>query len=155
MNFKFTLLLLLLINGFSFLSQEKNIELTLSVNGTPASVEVDNSKKERQVNITDTYFWFKSNQIIQTVGGYQGQLLNGHYIESYPNGQLKLKGFFCYGQQCGEWKYWNEEGKLQRLENWRNNKLHGKVFYFKENGEVGNVKKYKKGNTKSKGILSE
>lgn len=145
MGLKFTLLLLLLSVTFSLFGQKKTLELALNINGVPTSIEVDNEKKERKVKLTSTYFWYKSNQIIQTVGGYQGQLLHGHYIESYPNGQLKLKGFFSYGQQSGEWKYWSEEGKLQRLENWKNNKLHGKIFYFKETGEVGAVKVFKKG----------
>lgn len=144
MTFQYSLLVILFLSSTLVFSQKK-LELTLNVNGIPASVEVDNENEERKVMISETYFWFKNNQIIQTVGGYQGQLLHGHYIESYSNGQLKLKGFFHYGQQCGEWKYWSEEGNIQRLENWKKNKLHGKTIYFKESGETGVVKVFKKG----------
>ena len=93
-------------------AQEIKKEVTIDINGVEANVQLDVSKKSHKVKLKETYFWYKSNRVIQTVGGYQGQLLNGYYIESYPNGQLKLKGHFCSGQQCGIWKYWNEEGKL-------------------------------------------
>ncbi|MCT4582991.1 MAG: hypothetical protein N4A35_16380 [Flavobacteriales bacterium] len=130
--------------------QKKVVEVTLDINGVLATVQLDDSGKEYKVKLNETYFWYKSNKVIQTVGGYQGKLLNGYYIESYPNGQLKLKGCFCRGQQCGEWKYWNEEGKLQRVEQWKQNQLHGKVTYFKDTGEVALVKEFKKGVEASK-----
>ncbi len=130
---------------------QKNVaEVTLDINGVLANVQLDDSGKEHKVKLNETYFWYKSNRVIQTVGGYQGKLLNGYYIESYPNGQLKLKGYFCIGQQCGEWKYWNEEGQLERVENWKANQLHGKVTYFKDTGEVALVKEFKKGVEASK-----
>lgn len=150
MALRLSFLLFTLININLFFSQEKTNELTLNINGTPTSIEIDNQNKERKTAISETYFWYKSNKIIQTTGGYQGQLLHGRYIESYSNGQLKLKGFFRYGQQFGQWKYWNENGKLQRLENWKNNKLNGKVYYFKESGEVEVIKSFRKGILKTK-----
>lgn len=140
---KYFILLILSITGSFFYSQTKNEPITLSINGVVTSVEV--TDKIKRVNVFETYFWYKLEQVIQTVGGYQGQLLHGQYIESYSSGQLKLKGCFYYGQQSGVWKYWNEEGKLQRLENWKKNKLHGKVYYFKEAGDIGVVKVFKKG----------
>lgn len=129
----------------SLFAQEIKKEVSIDINGVAANVQLDVSKKRRKVKLDEVYFWYKPNRVVQTVGGYHGQLLHGYYVESYSNGQLKLKGYFCLGQQCGEWKYWNEEGKLQRVEHWKQNKLHGEVIYLNDKGEIALEKKFKKG----------
>lgn len=133
---------LLIIN---VVGQELKKEVILDINGVEASVELDVSNKIPKIALNETYFWYKPDRIVQTVGGFQGQLLNGYYIESYPNGQLKLKGSFCKGQQCKVWKYWSEEGKLERVENWKQNQLNGEVLYMNVKGEIQQKKEYKKG----------
>ena len=39
--------------------------------------------------------------------------LHGEYTAWYPNGQMKAKGSFYENQRNGEWKAWDEQGKLR------------------------------------------
>jgi antitoxin component YwqK of YwqJK toxin-antitoxin module len=64
------------------------------------------------------YFWYLNNVIHSTQGGYNGQLLNGHYIAFYPDKNLKEEGNFKRGLKDGEWKIWNPKGDLTGVANW-------------------------------------
>ncbi|MBT3221506.1 MAG: toxin-antitoxin system YwqK family antitoxin, partial [Proteobacteria bacterium] len=36
----------------------------------------------------------------------------------HDNGQQKSVGNYVYGKKDGEWKFFDEEGKLERSEHW-------------------------------------
>jgi antitoxin component YwqK of YwqJK toxin-antitoxin module len=65
------------------------------------------------------YYWYLDNVIHSTQGGYNGQLLNGHYTAFYPDKNLKEEGDFKSGLKEGEWKTWNPKGDLKSVTNWR------------------------------------
>ncbi|MDB5130470.1 MAG: hypothetical protein JWR02_219 [Mucilaginibacter sp.] len=65
------------------------------------------------------YYWYLNNVIHSTQGGYNGQLLNGHYTAFYPDKNLKEEGDFKSGLKDGEWKTWNPKGDLKSVANWR------------------------------------
>jgi antitoxin component YwqK of YwqJK toxin-antitoxin module len=58
-----------------------------------------------------TYFWFGSNAIHETQGGFDGKLLHGEYKAFFLDNQLKEWGSFSNGLKTGEWKYWHTNGK--------------------------------------------
>jgi hypothetical protein len=64
------------------------------------------------------YFWYNNNAIHSTQGGFDGQLLNGHYIAYYPDKTLKEEGEFKKGLKHGEWKTWNHKGELLGVVKW-------------------------------------
>jgi hypothetical protein len=64
------------------------------------------------------YYWYLNNVIHSTQGGYNGQLLNGHYIAFYPDKNLKEEGGFKRGLKEGEWKTWNPKGDLTSVTTW-------------------------------------
>jgi antitoxin component YwqK of YwqJK toxin-antitoxin module len=64
------------------------------------------------------YYWYLNNLIHSTQGGYNGQLLNGHYVAFYPDKNLKEEGDFKRGLKDGAWKTWNRKGDLTGLTNW-------------------------------------
>jgi hypothetical protein len=64
------------------------------------------------------YFWYLNNVIHSTQGGYNGQLLNGHYVAFYPDKNLKEEGDFKRGLKDGEWKTWNPKGDLTSVTDW-------------------------------------
>lgn len=108
-----------------------------------------------------TYFWFTSNKIISTRGGFDGKLLHGYYKCFYLNNNLKESGNFKYGLKKGEWRYWFENGRLKEIIHWKNGKKHGAYRLYNESGELigkGNFKSDKlngKFKTYSKGKLTE
>jgi antitoxin component YwqK of YwqJK toxin-antitoxin module len=66
------------------------------------------------------YYWYEANVIHNTQGGFSGKLLNGSYIEYYPNKNLKEQGTFKKGLKTGAWKSWNEDGTLAINSIWKN-----------------------------------
>ena len=64
------------------------------------------------------YFWYNSNAIQSTQGGFTGQLLNGHYTAFYADKRLKEEGDFKKGLKQGVWKTWNEKGALTSSVTW-------------------------------------
>ncbi|MDB5133279.1 MAG: hypothetical protein JWR02_3028 [Mucilaginibacter sp.] len=64
------------------------------------------------------YYWYSSNAIHSTQGGFSGQLLNGQYSEYYLNKNLKEQGAFKKGLKSGVWESWNEDGTLSRISAW-------------------------------------
>lgn len=71
------------------------------------------------------YYWYSTNLIHTTQGGYSGRLLNGQYSEYYLNKNLKQEGVFKKGLRDGAWKKWNEDGTLKEVVNWKDGLIDG------------------------------
>ncbi|MDF2432858.1 MAG: hypothetical protein JWP44_2489 [Mucilaginibacter sp.] len=69
------------------------------------------------------YFWYYANGIHSTQGGYNGKLLDGNYMEYYPDKSLKEQGYFIRGLKNGLWKTWNEDGTLKESVHWKSGKV--------------------------------
>jgi hypothetical protein len=91
------------------------------------------------------YFWYSSNRIHSTQGGYSGRLLNGNYKEFYPSKALKEEGCFKEGLKDGIWKTWNEDGNLAQQYTWKKGLLSGKFIICDEKGYIKQSGKYKNG----------
>ena len=75
-------------------------------------------KRDPKIRNDRYYYWYFNNVIRSTQGGYNGQLLNGHYVALYPDKNLKEEGDFKTGLKDGEWKTWNRKGDLTGVTNW-------------------------------------
>jgi hypothetical protein len=82
--------------------------------------EINPVSVERSIKSGLFYYWYSSNGIHVSQGGYSGKLLNGIYNEFYPNKNLKEQGNFKKGLKDGTWKDWNEDGTLIQVCDWRN-----------------------------------
>jgi antitoxin component YwqK of YwqJK toxin-antitoxin module len=51
--------------------------------------------------------------------------------EYYYKELKKSEGYVLDGQRNGTWKYWNNEGDLERIEHWKNDQLNGWTCVFK------------------------
>lgn len=78
---------------------------------------------EPKPNAAFFYYWYSSNQIHSTQGGFSGRLLNGIYNEFYLTRNLKEQGTFEKGLKNGTWKSWNEDGKLTKTTHWKRGML--------------------------------
>jgi antitoxin component YwqK of YwqJK toxin-antitoxin module len=81
--------------------------------------EINPVSKEQSAKSDRFYYWYSSNKIHFSQGGYSGKLLNGLYSEFYPNKNLKEQGTFKNGLKDGAWKSWNEDGTLNQISKWR------------------------------------
>lgn len=66
------------------------------------------------------YHWVRAQTIHRTQGGYTGTLLHGPYSAFDAESRLVEQGKFRKGVKHGEWRYWNADGTLFRVEYWRN-----------------------------------
>jgi len=70
-------------------------------------------------DINKLYYWFRTDTVLTTAGGFGGRVLNGEYKVYYPNKNLREAGQFRYGLKVGDWKIWNPDGSLQTLVQWK------------------------------------
>lgn len=144
------LLLFLMVNGCWGWAQPNNFKpgpnkMVINLEASTQKFEVPVKDVKTKVNNERTYSWYKSNQIMQTKGGYDGKLLHGVFSEFYLNNNLKEKGSFKKGLKNGEWKSWYEDGQLKAIVKYCNGLNHGNYKSYNEKGELILEAKYKKG----------
>lgn len=167
------LILIILKSGFSqkLTEPDKIKTFNITVNHSDYTIKTQ-ILKDRKVLTSDmalTYYWYTSQKIMETKGGYDGKLLHGYYHSFYLNDQLRESGTFKYGIKTGEWKSWYVDGKLKEIAHWKKGKkngqyivyndlglvmakgsfkndlLHGAFYTYDNNGKIAITKKYKKG----------
>lgn len=89
------------------------------------------------------YFWYGSNAIHQTEGGFSGRLLNGQYQEFYADKNLREQGEFKDGLKDGVWQSWSENGLLKEFVNWKAGQKHGDFEFYNADGNLLQSGKYK------------
>jgi len=123
--------------------ETNNMVINLADATLKFQVPVSNPKVK--VNNNLTYHWYKSNEILQTKGGYEGKLLHGDYSEFYLNKNLKTQGGFNKGLKHKEWKSWDDNGDLKEIINYKNGVLNGSFKTLDEKGRVILESNYKNG----------
>lgn len=93
------------------------------------SIYNDNPKVRTKKSLA--YFWFKSNKIFMTKGGFYGKLLHGDYISFFVTDQMLEKGKYKKGVKQGEWMLWNRNGSINKVVNWKDGRLHGITRTYK------------------------
>lgn len=90
---------------------------------------------KEQPDLSRTYYWYASNRIMETKGGFDGKLLHGEYALFYLNSNLKEKGIFKKGLKHGKWVSWYDNGQLKDITIWNNGKRDGMYRSFNELGQ--------------------
>lgn len=102
-----------------------------------------NPAKEEDTYTDRMYYWYSSNAIHTTQGGYSGKLLNGSYTEYYANKNLKEQGKFKNGLKTGTWKSWNDNGLLSEFTTWAKGIKQGEFAKYDEHGHIRQNGHYK------------
>lgn len=83
---------------------------------------VKNFNKDPQPGVT--YYSFQNSQLIAQTGARSRSYLHGQFENrSYTTNRLYAKGEFRFGLKHGEWRIWDRDGKLTRIEKWKKGKL--------------------------------
>lgn len=102
-------------------------KLTDKVRSTTSEANISaelSAKSQNKFKSDRFYSWFDKGRIGVTQGNYSGKLINGNYTEWYlESKQLKAKGMYKTGLKTGKWMFWDEEGKLKEVQNWRMGRL--------------------------------
>ena len=91
---------------------------------------------EAKINVSNelTYHWFRNNEIHETKGGFDGDIMHGDYTSFYRSKELKEKGLFNKGVKHGMWKSWHENGEVHEIINWRNGVKNGAYMQYSITG---------------------
>jgi hypothetical protein len=108
----------------------------ISVNDSFASIKANvyAGKQSATANKDQNYYWYASNKIMETRGGYDGKLLHGDYSSFYLNNNLKEKGKFKLGQKLGRWTTWYDNGKIKEVSWYRHGSKRGTQELYDRNG---------------------
>jgi hypothetical protein len=124
-------------------SNKNHVQVNVNEKTESMVFSVLNSKKSIKISSQKFYFWYSSNQIKSTQGGYSGKLLDGVYTCFYLNNNLKEKGIFKLGLRDKSWNSWHENGKLSEVSIWNNGFKNGKSFIYNDKGELVKILNYK------------
>ncbi|MBL7893836.1 MAG: hypothetical protein JNK50_00990 [Bacteroidia bacterium] len=142
----FLLLLRIAVQAQSFVSPSQIEAFNITVNYSDYTVKTQILKEGKKIKTQNDliYLWYKSNQIIETSGGFDGRLLHGYFKSFYLNNQLKEQGELKYGLKNKEWKYWYSNGQLKEIINWRDGRKSGVYMLYNENGRLMAKSTFKK-----------
>ncbi|MCB0395294.1 MAG: hypothetical protein KDD36_01495 [Flavobacteriales bacterium] len=114
-----------------------NGEVAVIDSGYPAKASVYLLKKKKvRARESRTYAWHRSYEIHRTVGGVDGQVLNGWYTQYHKDHDLRKRGKYRFGLKVGKWMQWDENGHVRQIVNYRQGKAHGAFRYYNEKNEL-------------------
>ncbi len=96
---------------------------------------IETKSFKSKLNDSVVYYSFFQGDIVGNKGSYYGNLLHGDYVKLLDTGKIEEQGQYRFGTKNGKWKYWNSNGELKRIENWKNGLLNGD--YWKQDS-LGN-----------------
>jgi antitoxin component YwqK of YwqJK toxin-antitoxin module len=64
------------------------------------------------------------------------EILNGEFIEKYPNGSIEIESFYKNGLLEGERSIWYSNGQLRSIEFFMHGKRNGKSIWYYPNGDL-------------------
>ena len=139
----FLLLFIPLLSLAQRLPEDMSAKVRITEVGSTLVAEIYTVKSLPEIQNDRLYYWYSSNQIHTTQGGYSGRLLNGLYEEYFPNKNLKVKGEFKKGLKDGSWKAWLENGSLADETNWKNGIKSGTFTVYNADGSIKQTGSYK------------
>lgn len=80
-------------------------------------------------------------------------VMNGDYVSKYPNGIIKMKGFYINGKREGQWTSFFGNGEKQSEGFFKNGLRDGRALVYYENGQVYYEGFYRNGKTVGKLIF--
>ena len=131
------LFLLLLTNGlFAQMKPAKRYAIYVNHPDYTVKTNVLNSNKNIKPKANLIYYWYSSNKIMETQGGFDGKVLDGTYTVFYLSNNLKERGCFKNGLKHGEWITWFEDGRIHEVRIWKRGVLNGECKTYNEKGEL-------------------
>lgn len=93
-----------------------------------------------QTNFSDTSLYGKAGVIEKNP-----PVQTGHYIVRYPNGIVKMRGYYINGKRNGQWVSFFENGNIQSDGFFKNGLRDGRTKVYYENGNLYYEGFYKEG----------
>ncbi|MGZ4159083.1 MAG: toxin-antitoxin system YwqK family antitoxin [Bacteroidia bacterium] len=147
-HFKMKYFFVLCLLANSLIAQNRQGEsYTVYLNNSGESIKAEVVFENKKIKAKEdlTYYWYVSNKIIETKGGYDGRMLDGPYTSFYLSDNIKEQGVFKNGLKDSEWKSWYENGKLKEITTWDHGVKYGSCKKFDLHGNLTTEANYKNG----------
>ncbi len=141
-----TLILIFMFSALSAAAQKipdyglNKVRITAEDKTIQAEIKPVSSEPEPETD--RQYYWYSSNHIHFTQGGFSGRLLNGKYIAYYLNKNIEEEGIFDKGLKKGIWKNWDNTGNLMQSYSWKKGWKEGNYSLFDEHGNLKETGRY-------------
>jgi MORN repeat variant len=137
-------LIFILSLPFSNFAQQISKKIPIKTSEYLAFIELADERKNINFPNNDVYyFWYRSREIHNTRGGYEGRLLHGEFTSFYSNNELKEFGEFKNGLKSGIWKEWYTNGELKNITPWINGAINGRLKEYGLNGKLTSVSQFR------------
>ena len=134
------------LHNYAQFSRTKNTYVVnVSAPGQLIRAEVLDEKSNIKPKERLRYFWYGSNKITETQGGYDGKLLHGQYTAFYFSNNLREKGEIRNGLKSNQWMFWYENGNVKEITTWKKGLQHGPYKTFDETGKKTLEAKFRRG----------
>ena len=90
-----------------------------------------NSTPEKQVTANDTAL----NGKVGVIEAHP-PIQEGIYVDKYPNGIIRMKGFYVNGKRNGQWTSFFQNGNIQSEGFFKDGLRDGKALVYYENGQI-------------------
>lgn len=149
--------LILLISKSMLAQNRQKGSYTVYLNNASGSIKAEVVYENKKISVQEdlTYYWYTSNKIIETKGGFDGRILDGAYTSFYLSDNLKEKGIFESGVKDDTWKAWYENGRVKEISNWKNGLKHGTSKKYDARGVLLTESNYKNGKLNGYEIIYE
>jgi hypothetical protein len=139
--------ILICISGYLNAQSNHANGYTVYINYASYSIRAEVSSSPLNFNaIKDLeYYWYASNKIYHTQGGFDGKILHGQFVSFYLSNNLKEKGIFKKGLKNGSWISWFENGKINEMTSWKRGLANGTFRTFNDAGNLISEAKYRNG----------
>jgi antitoxin component YwqK of YwqJK toxin-antitoxin module len=117
-------------------------KVRISAEDKTIQAELKPVKSDPDIETDRLYYWYSSNIIHTTQGGFSGKLLNGKYTEYYLNKNLKEQGAFIKGLKDGIWTNWDENGIITQFYTWKKGVKDGEFNLYNERGKLRQTGSY-------------
>ena len=120
----------------SFAQQADKTSRNILIQNDDVMIEASALIGKSKINVSNdlTYHWFRNNEIHETKGGFDGDIMHGDYTSFYRSKELKEKGTFNKGVKHGMWKSWHENGEVHEIITWRNGIQNGAYMQYSSTG---------------------
>ncbi len=151
------LLLFIIFSNVSFAQTKQNPISSIYIIYPDYTVKADVLSEQKKIVLNEnlTYYWYSSNKIIETKGGFDGKVLNGNYTAYYLSKNLKEKGTFKNGLKTSKWTSWFTSGKISEITNWKKGVKDGVYKKYNEFGDLIEESNYKNGELNGTKIVYE
>lgn len=100
--------------------QKGQVVATLYDDGAhTCNIHILYNQVRKKTNGQVIYYWYRNGHIQSNTGNYSGSLLHGDFEKFSYSGSLREKGSFRFGTKDGGWQYWDNGGKIQKEEHWK------------------------------------